>query len=198
VRNEDTTVGSTLQGTKDTGTSGGTSKTDIKVSLEWTTWLITLRSLGELVLSISLLDTLKVLIETELLENTAGDEKTSGVGSSPVGKTVLDTVCLQLVGVCGDKDLVTGELRGDDLSNDVAVGETDDETVFWCIVLVLCLGDQTLACVVIGLSGTTALVLSLVTTEMIVSIPIAIEILSTRSSDIPVVRRVLDQLCERL
>jgi len=63
------------------------------------------------------------------------------------------------------------------LDDDIAVGKTDDETILGRIVLVLGLGDETLACIVIGLSNTTALVLSLVST---------------------IVRRVLDQLGERL
>jgi len=63
------------------------------------------------------------------------------------------------------------------LHDDVAVGEADDEAVLGRIVLVLGLGDETLAGIVIGLSCTTALVLSLIST---------------------VIRAVLDQLGERL
>lgn len=77
---------------------------------------------------------------------------------------MFDSVGSELVGVCGSKNLVASDLGGYDLHDDVAVGETDDKTVFWCIVFVLGLGDKTLACVVISLSNTTALVLSLVST----------------------------------
>jgi hypothetical protein len=63
------------------------------------------------------------------------------------------------------------------LHNNIAVGESDNETVLWRIVLVLGLGDEALTGIVIGLSNTTALVLGLVST---------------------VVGRILDQLCERL
>ena len=52
------------------------------------------------------------------------------------------------MGIRGHEDLVAADLRADDLSDDVAVGETDDEAVLGRIVLVLCLGDKTLACVV--------------------------------------------------
>ena len=38
----------------------------------------------------------------------------------------------------------------DDLADDVLVGETDDETVLGRIVLVLGLGDQPLAGIVVG------------------------------------------------
>jgi hypothetical protein len=65
------------------------------------------------------------------------------------------------VRVGGAEDLVSGDLGGDDLHHDVAVGEANHEAVLGRIVLVLGLGDEALASVVIGLSGTTALVLSL-------------------------------------
>jgi hypothetical protein len=48
------------------------------------------------------------------------------------------------------------------LHNNVTVGEADDETVLRRIVLVLGLGDEALASIVIGLSDTTTLVLGLV------------------------------------
>jgi hypothetical protein len=48
------------------------------------------------------------------------------------------------------------------LHDNIAVCEADDETVLWRIVLVLGLGDEALAGIVIGLSDTTALVLGLV------------------------------------
>lgn len=163
VGDENASVGSTLHGTEDTGTSGCAVETDIKESLEWASAL-TLRSLGELVLSISLLNTLELLVHAELDEDTAGDQETSAVGGSPVGKTVLDAVGLELVGVGSAEDLVASDLGGHDLHDDVAVGETDDEAVLGRIVLVLGLGDETLTGIVVGLSLTTALVLSLVAT----------------------------------
>lgn len=116
VRHEDATVGGTLEGTEDTGTGGGTGQTDIKVGLEGAALaIIGLGSLGQGVLSISLLDTGEGLVDAELLEGTASDQETGRVGSSPVGQTVLDTVGAQLVGVGRDEDLVTADLGGDDL-----------------------------------------------------------------------------------
>jgi hypothetical protein len=164
VGDENASIGSTLHGTEDTGTSGCAVKTNIKESLEWSSGLVTLRRLGKLVFSIGLLNTLEILIHAELLEHTTGDQQTSAVCGGPVGKTVLDAIGLELVGVCGTEDLVASDLGGYNLHDDVAVGEADDETVLGRIVLVLGLGDETLACIVIGLSNTTALVLGLVAT----------------------------------
>lgn len=165
VGDEDTTVGGTLHGTEDTVTSGGTDKTNVEEGLEGTALAIVgLNGLGELVLTVGLLDTSEVTVDTELLERTAGQQETSGVGGSPVGQTLGDTVALQLVRVSRGQDLVTRDLRVDDLSDDVAVGETDDHAVLGRIVLVLGLGDQALAGIVVGLTLTATTVLSLVAT----------------------------------
>jgi len=86
------------------------------------------------------------------VDGTAGDQETDRVGGGPVGKTVLNTVSLELVGVGSDEDLVTSDLGGDDLADDVAVGEANDQAVLGGVVLVLGLGDETLAGVVVGLS----------------------------------------------
>jgi hypothetical protein len=95
VGNEDTTVRAALHGTKDTGTSGGTGKTDVQEDLEGTALLaVNLSGLGEGELAVSLLHTDEVLVHLELLEHTAGKKETSGVGGRPVGKTVGDTVSL--------------------------------------------------------------------------------------------------------
>lgn len=151
VRDEETTIGGTLHGTEDTGTSGGAGETDVKEDLEGAALLtVDLDGLGDVVLTISLLDTGEVLIELKLLQNTAGKEETGGVSRRPVGQTVGDAVGLELVGVRGHEDLVAGDLGGNDLSNDVLVGEADDKAVLGRIVLVLRLGDQPLTGIVIG------------------------------------------------
>jgi hypothetical protein len=169
VGNKDTTVGATLHGTKDTGTGGGTGETDIQENLEWAALLtVNLGGLSKSELTVSLLNTDEVLVQLELFKDAAGEEETGGVGSGPVGKTVGDTVGLQLVSatellamsqphipsrvnvLSGHENLVTANLRVDDLGNDVLVGETDDEAVLGRIVLVLGLGDQPLTGIVVG------------------------------------------------
>jgi len=75
---------------------------------------------------------------------------------------MLDAIRLEFVGVRSTENLVTRDFGGHDLHDNVAVGEADDETVLGRIVLVLGLGDEALASIIIGLSDTTALVLGLV------------------------------------
>lgn len=165
VGDEDTTVGSTLHGTEDTGTSGGTDKTNVEEGLEGAAGAIVgLDGLGELVLTIGLLNTGELLVKAELLEGTAGKEQTGGIGGSPVGQTLGDTIALELVGVGAGEHLITGDLRVDDLGDDVAVGEAHNETVLGSVVLVLGLGDQALTSIVVCLALSAAAVLSLVAT----------------------------------
>jgi hypothetical protein len=166
VGNVEATVGGTLHGTKDAGTSGSADKTDVEVALEWAA-LLTVNlsglSLGEL--AIGLFNTSEGLVEAKLDESATGDKKTYAVGGSPVGKTVGNIVGLELVGVGGDEDLVASDLGGDDLGDDVAVGEADHQAVLGRIVLVLGLGDETLAGVVVGLTRASAGVLHLEAAE---------------------------------
>jgi hypothetical protein len=75
---------------------------------------------------------------------------------------MLDAVSLELVAVGCAKDFVASYLGGDDLANDIFVGEANDEAVFGSVVFVLGLSDKTLARIVIGFTCTATLVLGLV------------------------------------
>ena len=167
VGDEDTTVGSTLHGGEHTVTGGSANETDIKEGLEGAALtVLSLDGLGEGVLTSGLLNTLELLVKVELLQDTAGEEKTGGVGGGPVGQTLVNAVLGELVGVGSGEDLVTGDLGVDDLGNDVAVGEANYHAVLGRVVLVLGLGDQALASIVVGLTLTATAVLSLVATEI--------------------------------
>ena len=74
---------------------------------------------------------------------------------------MLDSIALEFVSVGGAEDLVARDLRGDDLTDNILVGEADNETILGSVVFILGLGDETLAGVVVGLSCSTTLVLGL-------------------------------------
>lgn len=82
---------------------------------------------------------------------------------------MLDAIALQLVRVGRDKDFVSSDLRGDDLADDVFVGEANDEAVFGSIIFVFGLSDETFPGIVIGLSLATSFVLGLESASKIVS-----------------------------
>ena len=78
---------------------------------------------------------------------------------------MLDAVALQLMPVGCAENFVAGDFGGDDLANNVLIGEANDQAIFGSIVFVLGLGDETLTSVVIGFSCTTTLVLCLEATR---------------------------------
>ena len=75
---------------------------------------------------------------------------------------MLDAITLQFVTIGCTEYLVAGNLGGDDLANDILVGKANNQTVLWRIVLVLGLGDEALAGIVVGLACSTTLVFGLV------------------------------------
>ena len=58
--------------------------------------------------------------------------------------------------------LIAIQVRGDNLADDISLGEADDQTILRCVVLVLGLCDETLAGVEVGLASSATLVLHLV------------------------------------
>lgn len=65
----------------------------------------------------------------------------------------------------GAEDFISSEFGSNQLTDDISVRKSDYQAVLWGIVLVLGLGDEALASVVVGLSLPTALVLGLEPTE---------------------------------
>jgi hypothetical protein len=113
VGDEDTSIGSTLHGTEDTGTSRGTGETDIEEALEGTGF--TLDRLDEFEFSGRLSESLVLVSEAELGKSTTSAEKSGSVASRPVGETVLDTVTGEFVRVGRGENNVTLELGRNDL-----------------------------------------------------------------------------------
>jgi hypothetical protein len=70
------------------------------------------------------------------------------------------------VSVCGSKNTITLKSGVDNLTDDVLVGNTDNESVLGSIVLVLVLNNQALASIVVSLAGTATTVLDLVALEV--------------------------------
>ena len=126
-----------------------------------------LRSLGNFVLARSLLISNESVCKVQFCQGATCDQKSDTVGGCPVGETMLNSVALEFVTVGCAENFVTSDLGGDNLANDVFVGEADDEAVFRRVVFVLGLGDETLAGIVVGLPGATTLVLGLVAATLL-------------------------------
>ena len=154
------TVAGTLHGAEDTVTGGRADKTDIEVGLEGATLRVGLGDVPEFAISGSKAN--ELVVDLLVLQQSAGKEEASGVGSGVVGKTARDTVLEELLGVSSSDGHVTLERRVDDRGEDAFVGETDDHSVLLGVVLVLVVDYESLASVVVGLSLSSSSEFSLV------------------------------------
>ena len=121
-----------------------------------------LGSFSELEFAIRLFNTSKSISKVELGESTTCDQKPNAVCSCPIGEAMLDSVALEFMSVRSAEDFIASDLRGDDLTDDILIGEADNEAILGSVVFIFCLGDETLASVVVGFPGSTTLVLGLV------------------------------------
>ena len=79
VRDVETAIGCTLEGTEHTRTSRSALETDIEVALEGAGGILLIESLSQSELTIGLSDTLVFVGKTELGQSTTSNEETSGI-----------------------------------------------------------------------------------------------------------------------
>jgi len=150
VRDQETTIASTLHSTENSVSSGGTSETNVEVSLEWSS--VTHIVLHAVVGTVDLVVTLVHVSHLLLDQKSSGAKEANTVGTSIVGETALDSVFGEFLGVSGDHGLVALNSGVDDGADDSLVGSSDDESVLFGVVLVLVVDNKSLASVVVGLS----------------------------------------------
>jgi len=98
------------------------------------------------------LDVSLLVFDIELSEESSGGEETGGIGGGVVGETGGDSESLELEGVGGGFDLISGDGGVDDLADDSLVGSSDNESPLGGVVLVLSLSGKSLSLVVVGLT----------------------------------------------
>jgi hypothetical protein len=152
-------VAGSLEGAEHASTGGGVLDADIKESSERASLLVNLLHIVSAAvvlarhdISVNILNTRVQLVHAELLQQAASQEQTSAVGSGVVLKAGGKAVLEELLGVGRAEHVVALDLGGDDLAENISVGEADDETVLGGFVLVLVLGDQFVTLTVVGLS----------------------------------------------
>ena len=163
VRDEDTSVGNTLKDGEDLGAGGGGLETDIEVDLEGSSVFLILT--GIIALFVGLVAFIHA-VETDLFEESSGDEETSGIGRCVVAQTSGESPLSEFVGVSSAEDFVTLDGGVDDLGDDSGAGESDDESVFGGVVFVLILLDESLSGEVVGFTGVSSFEFGLVTHEI--------------------------------
>mmetsp|Transcript_15912 Transcript_15912/g.20137 ORF Transcript_15912/g.20137 Transcript_15912/m.20137 type:complete len:297 (+) Transcript_15912:312-1202(+) len=169
VRNVKSTICGTLESTKNTASSGSSLAPNIEESAEGTLVLINLiHKVSFLVplsldhFSIHLRVSLIHIVQTNLLQQTPRTEQSGAVRSSVVLQSNLESVPTQLGGCSGSQNAIAIDERVGDLTNNLTVGKSNDETVLGGLVLVLGLGAETFALAVIGFTFATTAVFHLV------------------------------------
>lgn len=79
----------------------------------------------------------------------------------------LNAVLWQFMRICSTADVITFDTRVSNLACNVSVAEAYNQTIFWCVVLVLVLENQTFPGVVIGFTFATPLEFDLITLEVL-------------------------------
>src|SRR5437764_15166719 len=97
------------------------------------------------------------------------------------------------MGIGGAENFVTSELCGDNLADNVSVGEPNDKTVLGRVVFVLGLSNEALARIIVGFARPSALVFGLEAACPKGQRPTCHQ----RRFYLPEVRTVLDKLSER-
>ena len=156
VGHVDATVNCALEGTEDSVTGGGSNETNIEESSEGALLFVDFLLVDVEELAVGSLDTLVETVKLEVLEESSGNEETSGVGGSVVSETSLETESFELLGVSLSEHSVALDGRVDDLDDDAAVGSSDAESVLLGVVLVLVLLDQSSSGLVVSLSLASA------------------------------------------
>lgn len=160
VGDVETTIASTLHGTENSVSGGGTGETDIEVGLEWLSLGVSISDVVKLTVSLGLANMGSVHLL--VLKESTGEKKTSGVGCSVVSETTGDTEAGELLRVGSTDGHVTLDGGVDNRGEDALVGEADDESVLFGVVLVLVVNNETLTSVVVRLALSSAAELSLV------------------------------------
>lgn len=139
----ESTITSSFKGSEDTVTGGGSDETNIEESLEWASlgvFFVTRAVVG----SINFIGSLEHVVHLFVGQKTTGDEETSAIGSSIVGKSSGETVTSKLFRISSAHNLITGEGRVDNLGDDSFVSSAYAKSIFFGIVLILLLEDESL------------------------------------------------------
>lgn len=148
VRNIKSTVDGSFQGTENFVTGGGSSETGVEEASEWT-WSIFCWFNVEF-FTIDFFLSLVERIELHLGEKSSSEKETGAVVSGVVGEAGLDSEFREFVGVSGSDDNISAHSWVGDLADDIPVGGSNDQSVFWGVEFVLVLGAKSSSCLVIG------------------------------------------------
>jgi len=151
----ETAVDGTFEGSEDFVSGGGSGETGVEEASEWT-WTV-VGWLYVVFVTIDFFLSLVEFVELHLGEKSSGEEETGAVVSGVVGEADLDSEFGELVGVSGADDDITAHSWVGNLADDIPVGGSNDQSVFWGVEFVLVLGAESSSGLVIGFTDLSPL-----------------------------------------
>jgi len=151
----ETTVDGSFQSTKNFVSGGGSGETGIEEASEWTWTFFIWFDVVFITINFSLTDV--SFVELHFGEKSSSEEKTGAVVGGVVGETDFDTEFGEFVSVSGADDNITAHSWVSNLTDNISVGGSNDQSVFWGVEFVLVLGAETFSGLVIGFTDLSPL-----------------------------------------
>jgi len=151
----ETTVDGSFQSTKNFVSGGGSGETGIEEASEWTWTFFIWFDVVFITINFSLTDV--SFVELHFGEKSSSEEKTGAVVGGVVGETDFDTEFWEFVSVSGADDNITAHSWVSNLADNISVGGSNDQSVFWGVEFVLVLGAETFSGLVIGFTDLSPL-----------------------------------------
>jgi len=150
-----TTVDGSFQSTKNFVSGGGSGETSIEEASEWTWTFFIWFDVVFVTIDFGLSDV--SFVELHFGEKSSGEKKTSAVVGGVVGETDFDTEFGEFVSVSSADDNITAHSWVSNLADDISVGGSNNQPVFWGVKFVLVLGAETSSGLVIGFTDLSPL-----------------------------------------
>jgi len=151
----ETAVDGAFEGSEDFVSGGGSGETGVEEASEWT-WTV-VGWLYVVFVTVDFFLSLVEFVELHFGEKSSGEEETGAVVRGVVGEADLDSEFGELVGVSGADDDITAHSWVGNLADDIPVGGSNDQSVFWGVEFVLVLGAESSSGLVIGFTDLSPL-----------------------------------------
>jgi len=151
----ETTVDGSFQSTKNFVSGSSSGETGIEEASEWTWTIVAWFDVVFITINFSL--TFVKFVELHFGEKSSSEEKTSAVVGGVVGETDFDTEFGEFVSVSSADDNITAHSWISNLADNISVGGSNNQSVFWGVKFVLVLGAETSSSLVIGFTNLSPL-----------------------------------------
>jgi hypothetical protein len=159
-----TAVNGALESTEHLVTGGGSSQTSVQEASEWTWTFVVGFDVVLVTVNFGLTDV--GFVELHLVQQSSSQEKAGAVVRGVVGEADVESELFELVSVGGADDNVASHSGVGYLADNIPVGASDNQAVFWRVELILVLSAEASSRLVVGLTVASASVFWLKSLEV--------------------------------